>query len=130
MASGHSFLSSISYVFSCFCPSAALSDHRRRWPSGIPSSSVTFHLLLYYLKSVHGSRRFAVVCIPPLCMDDALVFLAFSLPLHDWLILQSVSQTFSRILADELDREIWESVEHNNWVLGGDEWQEFMYGTN
>ena len=79
-----------------------MSDHRRRWPSGIHSSSVTFHLLLYFLKSVHGSRRFVVVCIPPLCMDDALVFLAGSLPLHDRLILQSVSQTFSRILADEL----------------------------
>ena len=63
-------------------------------------------------------------------MDDALVFLAGTLPLHDWLILQSVSQTFSRILVDELDHEIWESVEDNNWVLGGDKWQEFMYGTN
>ena len=63
-------------------------------------------------------------------MDDAFVFLPGWLSSHDWLILQSVSQTFSRILADELDREIWESVEDNNLVLGGDEWQEFMYGTN
>ena len=63
-------------------------------------------------------------------MDGALVFLAGPLSLHDWLILQSVSQTFSRILAGELDREIWESVGDNNWVLGGDEWQDFMYGTN
>ena len=64
------------------------------------------------------------------CIDDALVFLADWLSSNDWLILQSVSQTLSRILADELDREIWESVEGGNWVLVGDEWQELMYGTN
>ena len=100
-------------TFTFHCPTTEGDGH-------LASPRLQSPFLCYFATSslLTGSRRFAVVCIPPLCMDDALVFLAGSLSLHDWLILPSVSQTFSRILADELDRDIWESVEDNNWVLG------------